>query len=157
MKKLEDQQKEENVVDAERFLNQLAGEKLKSRSAPVREEYPKSKRNGKRDPHGALQSRFTQGNRVRAPVKQAKVEQQEQRNAGMEGGPERPCAHLGHARFHDGYFEAGHWRKKPQWFESCAVRLGFVALRFVNSTRVVSPGRTVTGKSQRRRTSPEIA
>ena len=121
-KELEDQQKEENVVYAERFLNEVAGEKLKSRSAPVREEYPKSKGNGKHDPNGALQSSFTQGNRVRAAVEQAKVEQKEQCHAGMKGGPERPRAHLGHARFHTGYFEAGHWRKKPQWFESCAAR-----------------------------------
>jgi hypothetical protein len=121
-KELEDQKKYENVVYAERFLNEVAGEKLKSRSAPVREEYPKSKGNGKRDPDGALQSSFTQVNRVRAAVEYAKVKQQEKHNAGMEGGPERPRAHLGHAHFQTGYFEAGHWRKKPQWFESCAAR-----------------------------------
>ena len=97
--KLEDQQEDENVVHAERFFDDVAGEKFEAGPAPVRKENPESKPDGKRDPDGAFERGFAQGNHMRAAVKQAEVEQQEERHAGIEGDPERPGAHLGRARF----------------------------------------------------------
>ncbi len=111
-KKLEDQQEEKNVVHAERFFNHVAREKFQAGPAPVRKENPESKPDGKRDPDRAFQRGFAQGDHVRAPVKQAEVQQQKERNPGVEGDPERPGAHLGRARF-----SGNHRWRNPQWSE----------------------------------------
>src|SRR5580700_9090729 len=87
---LEDQQKNENVVQAERFFDDVAGKKLQARSAAVRNENPNAKTKRKRNPCRALDRRFAQRNHTRAPVKQSQVERQEERDAGVEADPERP-------------------------------------------------------------------
>ena len=74
---LENQQENEDVVHAERFLNEVAGEKFEARPAPVREENPQSERYGNRDPGAAFNCRFANRNRVRTTVKQAQVEQEQ--------------------------------------------------------------------------------
>ena len=149
---LEDQQENENVVQAEGFFDDVAGKKLEAGPAAMRKENPRAKTKRKSDPCRALDRRFAQRNDVRAPVKQSQIEQQEQRDAGVEGDPERPGAHLGHA-----LVWASHCGGNPQLLEFCAVVLGLTAFRLESSTLAVSPCRTVTGKSHCRRTSPEIA
>ena len=94
---LEDQQKNENVVQAEGFFDDVAGEKLEAGPAAMRNENPRAKTERKRDPCRALDRRFAHRDDVRAPVKQSQIEHQKERDAGVEGDPERPGAHLGHA------------------------------------------------------------
>ena len=60
---LEDQQENENVVQAEGFFDDVAGKKLEARSAAMRNENPRAKTEGKRDPCRALDRRFAQRDR----------------------------------------------------------------------------------------------
>src|ERR1700692_3291212 len=85
-------------------------------------------------------------------MQQPQIERQQECDAGIKGDPERPGTHLGHT-----LISASHCGRNPQLIEFCASMLGLAALRLESSTRAVSPRRTVTGKSQCRRTSPEIA
>src|SRR5580704_18266263 len=140
---LEPRVKNKNVVQAERFFDDVAGEKFQPEPAAMRNKNPRAKTKRKRDPCRALHGGFAQGDCVRAPVKQTQIEHQQERDAGVKGDPERPGAHLGHA-----LVRTSHCGRNPQLLEFCASKLGFEALRLESSTRAVSPGRTVTWKSQ---------
>src|SRR5260221_3476618 len=91
---LEDQDEDEYVVHAERFFDYIAGKKLEARTAPMGREDPQTEPNGERDPHRAFERRLANRNRVGAAMEQAQVEQQERTNAGVEGDPKCPSAHL---------------------------------------------------------------
>src|SRR4029077_376216 len=149
---LEDHQKNENVIQTERFFNEVAGKKLQAWSAAMRNEYPRAKTKRKGDPCSAFECRFAQSDAMSAPVEQPHIEQQQEGDAEVKCNPERPGAHLGHA-----LVQASHCGKDPQLSEFCAVVLDLTAFRLESSTRAVSFCRTVTGKSHCACTSPEIA
>src|ERR1700722_11569757 len=140
---LEDQQEDENVVEAERFFYEVAGEKFDPRPATMRNENPCAKTERERDPSDAFGGGLGQGNSLCSPVQQPQIERQQERDAGVKGNPKRPGAHLGRA-----LFRASHCGRNPQLMEFCASMLGLAALKLESSTRAVSPRRTVTGKSQ---------
>src|SRR5712692_4734260 len=104
----EDQQKNEDVVYAEGFFNQVAGEKFEAGSAPVREENPDSKSYRQRHPCRAFERRLANRNRMGAPVEQPQIEQQDHRHANIERDPKSPGAHLRAAPWEkEGHFRAG--------------------------------------------------
>src|SRR5580704_13708211 len=57
---LEDQEKNKNVVQAERFFDDVAGEKFQPGPAAMRNENPRAKTKRKRDPRRALHGGFAQ-------------------------------------------------------------------------------------------------
>ena len=95
---LEDQNEDEYVVHAERFFDYISGKKLEAGATPMGRKNPQSEPNGKRDPQRAFEPRLANRNRVGAAMEKTQVQQQEHRNAGVEGDPQCPGAHLRYAR-----------------------------------------------------------
>ena len=161
---LEDQQEDENIVHAERFFDQVSGKKLQTGAASVRRENPRSESDREGNPKGAFERRFANRNRMCVPVEQAQVEQEEQCHSRVESDPEGPGTHLcvvlarcacclrgeiASASVSRDSYSLG--------FESDFALSGSMAFRLVNWTRATWPARTVTGTSQRSRTSPAMA
>ena len=84
---LEDQQEYKNVVNAQGFFDDVAGEELKPGTTAVRNENPCAKPERERDPCHALQNCLAQRNHVRAPVKQRQIEQEQHRYSCVKGNP----------------------------------------------------------------------
>ena len=85
---LEDQHDDEDVVDAERFLDQVAGEERQRGVMALEYEEPSGEQQGETDPDGGPQAGFARTDDVRSPVEDAEVEGEHRQDEGDETDPE---------------------------------------------------------------------
>ena len=88
----EDEDEDEDVVDAERVLDDVAGEEIERRlwRPSIPDEQIESE--GERDPDGAPDGRFLDPNDVRLAIETDQVDRQDSKNAYMKGDP-KPKRH----------------------------------------------------------------
>ena len=86
------QEEDENVVQAERFFHDVAGEKFQSRGTAMRQENPKIKAKRQHYPNCAPYRRLRKGNTVCAPMK-SKINRERDDDTCIEHGPKNGRAH----------------------------------------------------------------
>ncbi len=74
--RLEDQQKDKNIVHAERFFHEITGEKFQAHLRSLRKIDPEVEKQRNGNPRRAFQQRFPQADRVRFAMKHAQVNHQ---------------------------------------------------------------------------------
>ena len=84
----EDNQEYEQVVDAERQLDDVAGHELQRRSPPMPEQHQHRKGRGQRDPDSRPGKRFAKAETVGAAIQHAQVERQHRHHKQVEQNPE---------------------------------------------------------------------
>ena len=98
--RLKNDQKYKNVIDAERFFDQVTSQEFQAGLWTLREVDPDVEEQRNRNPGHALKQRFLQPDRMRFPVKHAKVNHQRNNHGQQEdqpemcGGPEHDLASL---------------------------------------------------------------
>ena len=93
---LEDDEEDEQVVDRERVLDQVAGHELESDAPAVGVEEPGREGRRRRDEEERPARRLPGADRVGAPVDDAEVERQQGDDPGDEGRPQERRADGGH-------------------------------------------------------------
>src|SRR5882762_1129188 len=85
----EDEKENEEVIDAEREFDDIAGDELECRllALPVVQE--SSERQSQGDPDGAADRSFSKRNSFFAPAEDAEVERQHEQDEGVEGDPKQ--------------------------------------------------------------------
>src|SRR5438105_15757727 len=86
------QEDNDNVVQAERFYHDVAGETFQSRGTAMRQENPKIKPKRQHYPNCAPYRRLRKGNTVRAPMK-SKINRERDDDTCIEHGPKNGRAH----------------------------------------------------------------
>ena len=92
-------QKNKKIIHAQRFFDEVAGEKLQRRffASVMRDQTGKTDR--QRNPHRTPTDGFSETDRPRSPVKHAEVERQHSQHQHTENRPqERVCCHAGSVR-----------------------------------------------------------
>src|SRR5262249_26385686 len=85
---LEDENDDEDVVDAERLLDDVAGEERQADFVPVKNEQAGSKQEGESHPDGRPDGGLLRPNLVRLPMKHAEVEGEHREDERDEPHPE---------------------------------------------------------------------
>ena len=83
-----DQRPHEDVVDAERLLDEVAGVVLAGRGAALPGQDHEAEQQADGDPHRRLDGRFPGGDDVGGPVDEQQVDQQQRGDQGGERGPD---------------------------------------------------------------------
>jgi hypothetical protein len=92
-KRFEYKDEDENIIQAERFFNQVPGEKLQRFLAAVRAKDPEIECQGKSHPEDTPSRGSADGCLAGSAVENAEVQQQQEKNSGVESYPEAGCAH----------------------------------------------------------------
>src|SRR3990167_4655978 len=95
-KKGKDHEENKNIVDAERLLNQIPGQKFKSRLPSVPVPNPGIENQGESDPDSAPGKRFLDADFMRVAVKKEEIHGQHGQYKTIKGNPS-PKRHSLHA------------------------------------------------------------
>ena len=98
-KRAEDHEKQEEIVDAEGFFDQVAGEKLESGLTARIVQNAKAEQRGNRDPGCAGYSGFLQTDFVQTAAEYPQIERDRSQYKNVKGDPEERCSHRGGALF----------------------------------------------------------
>src|SRR5258708_28643880 len=94
-KRAKNHQKKKQIVDAERFFDQVAGKEFEGRLGAAEIEHSESKEDGDCDPAETGDSSLANLDLVRAAVEYAQVQRDRNDNEQIEGNPVKGRAHGG--------------------------------------------------------------